>query len=125
MLFVLLINFLNRKSLLMTKKFPNRKNYNFENIFKRNFLLPLKFMYINRNKINFSKSNQIINFFLLVHLKWSVIYRASQDGFKAISYVSILITLIIIKSSNGNVFGARLNNDLISEHVGSIICRDV
>jgi hypothetical protein len=44
-----------------------------------------------------------------VRQKWDLIYRASQDGFEAVNFHSKCDnkpnTLIIIKSTNGNVFG--------------------
>jgi len=44
-----------------------------------------------------------------VYQKWTLIYRASQDGFKSSDFHSKCddkpITLVIIKSLNGNVFG--------------------
>jgi hypothetical protein len=57
-------------------------------------------------------SNQVKLFSLCefpVNQKWNLIYRASQDGFEAVNFHSKCDnkqnTLVIIKSTNGNVFG--------------------
>jgi hypothetical protein len=60
-----------------------------------------------------SKQSQIKKLFSLcefpINQKWNLIYRASRDGFEASSFHakcdSKPNTLIIIKSTNGNVFG--------------------
>jgi hypothetical protein len=66
--------------------------------------------------INFlilSKQSQVKKLFSLcefpVHQKWNLIYRASQDGFEASQFHTKCEnkpnTLVVIKSTNGNVFG--------------------
>jgi hypothetical protein len=50
-----------------------------------------------------------------LYQKWSLIYRASQDGFEAAKFHSkcdlVPNTLVLIKSSNGNVFGGYTDQD--------------
>jgi len=91
-----------------------------------------KFLVFEENKIKIIKSilgsvkiDQIIDSLILINIskkkdllalcefpvdqKWNLIYRASRDGFEASSFHSKCDdkpnTLVIIKSTNGNVFG--------------------
>jgi hypothetical protein len=91
-----------------------------------------KFLVFEENKIKMIKSilgsvkiDQIIDSLILINIskkkdllalcefpvdqKWNLIYRASRDGFEASSFHSKCDdkpnTLVIIKSTNGNVFG--------------------
>ena len=60
-----------------------------------------------------SNTNLIKNFLFLCEItaypKWNLIYRASRDGFEAAKFHSKCDnkpnTLIVIKSTNGNIFG--------------------
>ena len=72
---------------------------------------------LNKNKMidsliisNHSEQKQLLSLCeFSSNQKWNLIYRASQDGFEAFSFHTKcdnkLNTLIIIKSTNGNVFG--------------------
>jgi hypothetical protein len=72
---------------------------------------------LNKNKMidsliisNHSEQKQLLSLCeFSLNQKWNLIYRASQDGFEAFSFHTKCDnkpnTLIIIKSTNGNVFG--------------------
>jgi len=74
---------------------------------------------INMNSTILRDENQIKDLMNLcecpIYQKWNLIYRASQDGFAAKDFHSKCDnqsnTLIIIKSTNGNIFGGYTEQD--------------
>ncbi len=77
---------------------------------------------IEMNSVILSDRNQIKDLMLLCEFPadqiWSLIYRASQDGFEGANFHfkcnNKPNTLIIIKSTNGNVFGGYTEKSWIS-----------
>jgi hypothetical protein len=80
---------------------------------------------INMSSFILTTENQLKELMTLcefpIDQKWVLIYRASQDGFEAASFHtkcdSKPNTLIIIKSTNGNVFGGYTEQSW--EHIGN------